>query len=97
MPEPESHDSPSRLESVSVPQAHPTIREVLCFEDLPLGSRGSRRAVVRWSDGTEGEALTWYVDSCGCPHKSSYADARVMPTPRRSDWTVAEKDSAGSA
>jgi hypothetical protein len=62
MPEPDPHDSPSRLESVSVPQAHPTITEVLRFEDLPLGSRGSRRAVVRWSDGTEGEALTWYAD-----------------------------------
>ena len=49
-PMPESaHDSPSRLESVSVPQAQPTIAEVLRFEDLPLGSRGSRRAVVRWS------------------------------------------------
>ena len=22
----------------------------------------SRRAVVRWSDGTEGEALRWYAD-----------------------------------
>jgi hypothetical protein len=47
---------------VSVPHAHPTVREVLRFEDLPLGSHGSRRAVVRWSDGTEGEALTWYSD-----------------------------------
>jgi hypothetical protein len=39
-----------------------TVAEVLRFEDLPLGSRGSRRAVVRWSDGSEGEALTWYAD-----------------------------------
>jgi hypothetical protein len=29
------------------------------FEDLP---RGSRRAIVRWSDGSEGEALSWYAD-----------------------------------
>jgi hypothetical protein len=44
------------------PQASPTVVEVLRFEDLPLGSRGSRRAVVRWSDGSEGEALSWYAD-----------------------------------
>ena len=40
----------------------PSVVEVLRFEDLPLGSRGSRRAVVRWSDGTEGDALSWYAD-----------------------------------
>jgi hypothetical protein len=38
------------------------VEEVLRFEDLPLGSRGTRRALVRWSDGSEGEALTWYDD-----------------------------------
>jgi hypothetical protein len=32
------------------------------LEDLPIGSRGTRRAVVRWSDGSESEALTWYAD-----------------------------------
>jgi hypothetical protein len=47
---------------MSEPSSQPTITEVLRFEDLPLGSRGSRRAVVRWSDGSEGEALTWYAD-----------------------------------
>ena len=36
--------------------------EVVRFEDLPLGPRGSRRALVRWSDGSEGEALRWYAD-----------------------------------
>ena len=40
----------------------PIVTEVLRFEDLPLGSHGTRRAVVRWSDGTEGEALAWYPD-----------------------------------
>jgi hypothetical protein len=42
--------------------AAPTVVSVVRFEDLPLGSTGSRRAVVRWSDGTEGEALRWYAD-----------------------------------
>jgi hypothetical protein len=47
---------------VTASESSPTVVEVLRFEDLPLGSRGSRRAVARWSDGTEGEALTWYAD-----------------------------------
>ena len=42
--------------------ANPTVVEVLRFEDLPPGSLASRRAVVRWSDGSEGEALRWYSD-----------------------------------
>lgn len=42
--------------------ASPTVVEVLRFEDLPPDSLASRRAVVRWSDGTEGEALRWVAD-----------------------------------
>jgi hypothetical protein len=38
------------------------VTEVLRFEDLPLGSAGSRRAIVRWSDGSKNTALTWYAD-----------------------------------
>lgn len=41
----------------------PTVVEVLSFEDLPLGAaRGSRCAIVRWSDESEGEALRWFAD-----------------------------------
>ena len=47
---------------MSAPEYSPTVVEVPRFEELPLGSRGSRRAVVRWSDGTEGEALSWFAD-----------------------------------
>jgi hypothetical protein len=50
------------LGPMGVPGPSPTVEEVLRFEDLALGSPGSRRAVVRWSDGSEGEALTWYAD-----------------------------------
>jgi len=77
--------------------SEPVIREVVAFEPLAAAEQGSRRGVVRWSDGRVDEALRWWDGLCGHPHKSSYADARVMPSPRRSDWTVAEKDSAGSA
>jgi hypothetical protein len=40
----------------------PIVTEVVRFEDLPPGSRGTRRAIAGWSDGTESEALTWYAD-----------------------------------
>lgn len=60
--------------------AEPVVAEVLSIESLPLGADGSRRAIVRWSDGTSGEALRWYANLCGRPHKSSYAESRVMPT-----------------
>jgi hypothetical protein len=36
--------------------------EVVSVEPLPLGASGSRRAVVRWSDGSVGEALRWWDD-----------------------------------
>ena len=47
---------------MSSSESSPTVEEVLRFEDLPLGSLGSRRAVVRWSDGTEGEAVRFNRD-----------------------------------
>jgi hypothetical protein len=53
--------SEARLASVSA-ETTPTVVEVLTFEDLPSDSVGSRRAVVRWSDGSESEALRWYSD-----------------------------------
>ena len=52
MPEP-APERPGSLDSVSGSEMSPTVAEVLRFEDLPLGSRGTRRAVVRWSDGSE--------------------------------------------
>jgi hypothetical protein len=51
-------DDDDRLTAVS--STAPVVEEVLRFEDLPVGSLGTRRAVVRWSDGTEGEGLKWY-------------------------------------
>jgi hypothetical protein len=62
MPDSNHSNHAGRVDCVSASEPSPTITEVLRFEDLPLGSRGTRRAVVRWSDGSEGEALTWYAD-----------------------------------
>ena len=44
------------------PPGSPTVVEVLRFEDIRPPASGSRRATVRWSDGTDGEALRWYDD-----------------------------------
>jgi hypothetical protein len=49
----------------TIPAVHhtaPTVAEVLRFENLPLDALASRRAIVRWSDDTHGEALRWYAD-----------------------------------
>jgi hypothetical protein len=51
-----------RLTEVSAHAPEPIVEEVLRFECLPLGSVGTRRAIVRWSDGTDGEGLAWYAD-----------------------------------
>ena len=51
-----------RQERTVTPQSEPVITEVLAFETLPPVARGSRRAIVRWSDGIEGEACRWYDD-----------------------------------
>jgi hypothetical protein len=53
---------PAKIGSISVNPGNPIVEEVLRFEDLPLGSLASRRAIVRWSDGSEGEAIRYYSD-----------------------------------
>jgi hypothetical protein len=58
-------DLPARqdtLAAMSPAKSTPIVEEVLRFEDLPVGSSATRAAVVRWSDGTEGQALAWYGD-----------------------------------
>jgi hypothetical protein len=48
-------------------RANPVATEVLQFENLAAEELGSRRAVVRRSDGSEGEALRWYGDEVLSP------------------------------
>jgi hypothetical protein len=68
----------------------PKVEQVLRFEDLPLGSAASRRAVVRWSDGTEGEALSWYGDEVlvceGDLIGKTQAELRSLHFRRDRDW-----------
>jgi hypothetical protein len=58
-------------------EASPVVVEVLRFEDLPLGPLASRRAVVRWSDGSEGEALRWYSDEVKLS-EGDHGNSRLM-------------------
>jgi hypothetical protein len=51
-----------RLSAMGNCTSEPIVEEVLRFEDVPLGSPGTRHAIVRWSDGTEDAAMTWYSD-----------------------------------
>ena len=63
-------DPPTGKDTLSVVNSRasePVIEEVLRFEDVPLGSPGTRRAIVRWSDGTEGEAVRFYQDEVLSP------------------------------
>jgi hypothetical protein len=45
----------------------PVVEAVLRFEDLPVGSSGTRAAFLRWSDGTESQAMAWYRDEILSP------------------------------
>jgi hypothetical protein len=46
---------------MNAPAPSPIVTEVLRYEDLPLRSPGTRRAVVRWSDYRQTEARSWYA------------------------------------
>jgi hypothetical protein len=62
------------LGPVSLPTPGPIVEEVLRFERLPLGSLGTRSAVVRWSDALRarpygGMRMSFYpqsITSGGC-------------------------------
>ena len=56
-----------RLSRMSSRASEPVVEEVLRFEELPPGSAGTRRAIVRWSDVTEGAALTFFADEILSP------------------------------
>ena len=71
-------------------QSEPTVVEVLAFENLPAGEMASRRAVVLWSDGTQGEGLRWYGDEVlvceGDLIGKTQAELRSLHFHRDRDW-----------
>ena len=40
----------------------PVITRVVAIEELPPGSRATRRLIAEWSDGSQSEALAWFSD-----------------------------------
>jgi len=60
--EPPTGDREDTLTYMSSELADPVVEEILRFENLPAGQGGTRRAIVRWSDGSESTALSWYAD-----------------------------------
>lgn len=75
---------------MSARDAQLVVGEILRFEDLPPGSRGTRRAIVRWSDGSEGPALSWYADEIlvceGDLLGKTQAEIRALHFRRDRDW-----------
>ncbi len=65
--------------TVSAFEAGPTVEEVLRLEDLAPGELASRRAVVRWSDGTEGEALRWCGGDAVLLCEGDHGNSRLCP------------------
>jgi hypothetical protein len=72
------------------------VLEVVSVNPLPLGASGSRRAVVRWSDGTVGEALRWWHDEVlfceGDLLGKTEAQLRSLHFKRDRDYLRAEPD-----
>ena len=61
----ESHEPlGERLASKRYGQAvsEPVITRVVAIEELPPGSRATRRLIAEWSDGSQSEALAWFSD-----------------------------------
>jgi hypothetical protein len=87
-PDPPSGDG--RLSAMETRPSEPIVEEVLRFEDLPMGSAGTRRAVVRWSDGTEDAPMTWYDDEIlvceGDLVGHTRAEIRSLHFRRDRDW-----------
>lgn len=79
-----------KLSAVVSGAPEPIVDEVLRFEDLPLGSGGTRCAIVRWTDGSEGIALTWYGDEIliceGDLIGKTQAELRSLHFRRDRDW-----------
>jgi hypothetical protein len=73
-----------------------TVLEVIAVEALPIGASGSRRAIVRWSDGEVGEALRWWRDEVlfceGDLLGKTEAQLRSLHFRRDRDYLRAEPD-----
>ncbi len=82
--------SPTRRSLTSHRATTPVVEEVLRFDNLPVGSSATRAAFVRWSDGTESQALAWYDDEIliceGDLLGKTKAELRSLHFRRDRDW-----------
>ena len=67
------------------------VAEVVSFEAVTdPAARGSRRVIVRWDDGTVGEALRWYDDETGVTEGDVLGktadELRALHFTRDRDW-----------
>jgi hypothetical protein len=81
--EPSAGERADTLTGMSSGLAHPVVDEVLRFETLPLDQGGTRRAIVRWSNGGEGIALVWYPDEI-LVCEGDHGNSRLMALGSRS-------------
>ena len=90
-----------RLESKRYGQAmsEPVITRIVAIEDLPPGSRATRRVIAEWSDGSQSEALSWFSDewlvSEGDLIGLTRDEVRALAHRRDRDWLRDEPAGAG--
>jgi hypothetical protein len=63
----------------------PIVEEVVRCEDLPPGSLADRRMIVRWSDGTRGEAVRFYQDEI-LFSEGDHGNSQLMVLACREAW-----------
>ena len=77
----------------------PVITRVLAVEELPPGSRATRRVIAEWSDGSRSEALAWFSDewlvSEGDLVGLTRDEVRALAHRRDRDWLRDEPPGAG--
>ena len=77
----------------------PVITRVVAIEELPPGSRATRRVIAEWSDGSQSEALAWFSDewlvSEGDLIGLTRDEVRALAHRRDRDWLRDEPPGVG--
>jgi hypothetical protein len=79
--------------------SEPVITRVVAVEELPPGSRATRRVIAEWSDGSQSEALAWFSDewlvSEGDLIGLTRDEVRALAHRRDRDWLRDEATGTG--
>jgi hypothetical protein len=77
----------------------PVITRVVGVEDLPPGSRPTRRLIAEWSDGSQSEAMAWFRDewlvSEGDLIGLTRDEVRALARRRDRDWLLDDPRGTG--